>query len=254
MACTASGLRSSAMATPKTLILMPRSRRMRSRRHTPRRLPYSNRLGQHAALPRHRRKAGIGQHRFGAGIAMQDAQLGAAFVVERDLHGDARIARPVRIDHAGAVADQVAGIAAFVHRSPSDEIVRPTRRALRLRIGIIIRWVGWKSPGTPRNRRVQVGESKSLSHSRPREVALGKTWQAIQFAISQIRFWSSVISAPNPMRQAISRRFRSPWRRSRSEAWRSRSSADRKNPSARSAARLRRMVAAMSRNDSSGWY
>ena len=45
-----------------------------------------------------------------AGIAVQDVVLAALLVVEHELHGDPRAARPFRVGRIAAVADEVAGI------------------------------------------------------------------------------------------------------------------------------------------------
>ena len=57
----------------------------------------------------------LGQERLGGGVAMLDAVLAAFLVVQHDLDRDARAARPARVWWGGAMADQVAAVAAWLH-------------------------------------------------------------------------------------------------------------------------------------------
>src|SRR5262249_46640651 len=70
-----------------------------------------HRLDIHVAPARPRlRPEHVGQECFRRGIAVEDAVLAALLVVDDELYGDARSARPARIGRHPAIADEVAGI------------------------------------------------------------------------------------------------------------------------------------------------
>ncbi|MNJ55768.1 hypothetical protein D3C77_512860 [compost metagenome] len=50
------------------------------------------------------------QELFGTGVAMQHAVFAAFFVIQHELHGDARAPGPLRVGRIAAIADEVAGI------------------------------------------------------------------------------------------------------------------------------------------------
>jgi hypothetical protein len=63
----------------------------------------------------------LGQERLGGHVAMQDVVLAALLVVQHDLHGDLRAARPARVGRGRAVAGHVAGVAGHIHLNfPSE--------------------------------------------------------------------------------------------------------------------------------------
>ena len=63
----------------------------------------------HAQMPRRkcRRVEHLRQKLLAAGVAMQHAVLAALFVVEHELHGHARVARPLRMGRVCAVAGEI---------------------------------------------------------------------------------------------------------------------------------------------------
>ncbi|MNQ08194.1 hypothetical protein D3C85_209870 [compost metagenome] len=61
---------------------------------------------------------------LGLGVAIEDAGFRALLDVQHELHGDARLARPVRMGWAAGVADEVAP-----GHQPSSKVVTPNTRS-----------------------------------------------------------------------------------------------------------------------------
>ena len=77
---------------------------------------FVDRLHVHVALARPGLRADdLRQERLGGRVAMQDVVLAALLVVEHELHGDPRAARPFRVGRVAAVADDVARIGGVRH-------------------------------------------------------------------------------------------------------------------------------------------
>ena len=80
---------------------------------------FERRFDQRIALARHRRKADIVEHALRSLVAVEDIGLAAAFIVEVEIDGDARPARPLGVRRVGAMADIIARpilIRRFTHR------------------------------------------------------------------------------------------------------------------------------------------
>jgi hypothetical protein len=59
----------------------------------------------------------LGEKLLGGGVAVQHRALAPLLVVEDELDGDPRVAGPMGVGRASAVADEVAGIGGVSHRS-----------------------------------------------------------------------------------------------------------------------------------------
>ena len=89
---------------------------------------FVHRLHVHVPLARPGLRAEhVGEKRFRRGVAMQDVALAAFLVIDDELHGDARAARPARVGRVAAVADEVAGVAGEIARGHPRTLLR--RRA-----------------------------------------------------------------------------------------------------------------------------
>src|SRR5262249_14546080 len=70
-----------------------------------------HRFDVHVALPRPWCRAKhVGEKGFGRGVAMQDIALSTFLVIQHELHGDARAARPARVGRIAAVTGEIARI------------------------------------------------------------------------------------------------------------------------------------------------
>ena len=99
--------------TPRTLTLTSNCLKMRRSRQTPTRGPYSKtRLDDRAAHAEIGGEADVVQHVFRLVVALEQRALAAGLEIEVEVDGDARLARPVRMRRIGAVAVEVAGVAA----------------------------------------------------------------------------------------------------------------------------------------------
>ena len=109
-------------------------------------------------------EAELGQQRLRAGIAVEDAVLGALLVVDDELQGDPRIAGPAGVRPAPPVADHVAGIGALGHRaarSLSGRGLRCRGRRCGNRGGC------GRSPAPPRRSRAHRNPRGTARRSRP---------------------------------------------------------------------------------------
>ena len=140
MAATTSGFRFSAVATPNTVAGKLRSVNIRHSRQKPAREPYSNidlDIGVALARPGLRAQH-VGQERFRGAVAVQNIVLAALLEIHHELHGDARVAGPLRIGRVAAVAAEIAGVVGLGHaRLPrSGSSAHPsTARSCRTRSG-----------------------------------------------------------------------------------------------------------------------
>ena len=75
------------------------------------------RLHRHVPRRKGLRADDLGQESLRRGIAVQHAVLGAFLVVEDELHGDARAARPARVRRRRAVAREVARVVGIERRT-----------------------------------------------------------------------------------------------------------------------------------------